>query len=288
METTNNKLIATFTFPNYLREVEASKSQRPKYYEWDGEDIKAKGKKLLKKYIKNDKETLDGIAYRNGCVYPIDLKEGFYIGYFDKKYNKLIGILSYYDLDIKGFNKVTDLIYLKEKKELNFKGCKLLLIDNEFNPVISNETQAGKPRRVIIKGQDMYSGVLNEFIRAKIVNELKSSYYNKIKENPFKDVALDVIREKIKYPLYIHLEIHDTIRNKYDRSKTGDGIRWDVGNRAYPYIKTFVDFLVNGYNEIEPIIEDDDRLHVMGEGYSFHSIEEEEQNKLIFKIYKVC
>lgn len=97
---------------------------------------------------------------------------------------------------------------------------------------------------------------------------------------------LNFLRKSITYPLYIHLEIHDTVRNVYDRSKKGEGIRWDVGNRAYPYIKTLVDFLVDGYKDIEPIIIDDDRLHVMGEGYTFHPIEEGEECKLVFKIYK--
>lgn len=283
METKDLKLIASFTISNYLREVEVSKSQRPKYYYWDDKDIKSKGKKLLKKYIKKDKETLDRIAYRNGCVYPIDLLDGYFIGYFNKK-KKLLAILNYNDVEIEGFRKYSNNIYINNSiTEVTLSDCNAILIDNTFIPVIANETQAGKPRRTIIKGQDMYSGVLNQFTRAKIVNELKASYYNQFKN---KSKSWHRLKNHIEYPLYIHLEIHDTIRNKYDRSKKGDGIRWDIGNRAYPYIKTFVDFLVNGYETLPSLIEDDDRLHVMGEGYSFHPIEEEEQNKLIFKIYK--
>lgn len=283
MEATNKKLIVQFTIPNYLREVEVSKSQRPKYYYWDGKDIKSKNKKLLKKYIKKDEETLNRIAYRNGCVYPIDLLSGYSIGYFNKK-KKLIAILDYNNVEIEGFRKYSNNIYInKSITEVTLSDYNAILIDNTFTPVIANETQAGKPRRIIIKGQDMYSGVLNEFTRAKIVNELKASYYNQFKN---KSKNWYRLKNSIEYPLYIHLEIHDTIRNKYDRSKKGDGIRWDIGNRAYPYIKTFVDFLVDGYETLPSLIEDDDRLHVMGEGYSFHPIEEEEECKLVFKIYK--
>lgn len=284
METKDLKLIASFTIPNYLREIEVSKSQRPKYYYWDGKDIKSKSKKLLKKYIKKDEETLNRIAYRNGCVYPIDLLSNYSIGYFNKK-KKLDAILDYNNNKYEGFDKITDLIHIRQEyTEFSFDNCIAILIDNDLNPVIANETQAGKPKRIIIKGQDMYSGVLNEFTRAKIVNELKASYYNQFKN---KSKSWYKLKNSIEYPLYIHLEIHDTIRNKYDRSKKGDGIRWDVGNRAYPYLKTFVDFLVDGYETLPSLIEDDDRLHIMGEGYSFHPIEEGEQNKLIFKIYKV-
>lgn len=283
METKNLKLIASFTIPNYLREIEVSKSQRPKYYYWDGKDIKAKGKKLLKKYIKKDEETLNRIAYRNGCVYPIDLLGGYFIGYFDKK-KKLVAILNYNDVGIEGFHKYSNNIYIINSiTEVIPSYCDAILIDNTFTPVIANETQAGKPKKIIIKGQDMYSGVLNQFTRAKIVNELKAFYYNQFKN---KSKSWNRLKNHIEYPLYIHLEVHDTIRNKYDRSKKGDGIRWDVGNRAYPYLKTFVDFLVNGYETLPSLIEDDDRLHVMGEGYTFYPINEDDTPELIFKIYK--
>jgi len=128
----------------------------------------------------------------------------------------------------------------------------------------------------------MYSGVLNEFTRAKIVNLLKKDYYEKIQLYNFPVVG---ILDENDYPIRIELEIVDTIKNVYDRTKKGNGIRWDVGNRAYPYLKTFVDFLVDGHKQFKGILPDDDRLHVEGESYYFTPCDNHEDRKLIFRIY---
>lgn len=284
----NKSLIFSINLPNYLREIEVSKAQRAKHYFWDGKTIRAKGKKLLKKYIMDSKEVKDRIILSNSVTIK-DLRPRYSIGYYRKK--KLVAVQNYHATIIDGFTNIGDALFINStsviEDALVLSECENFLVDQFLEKVIANETQAGKPRRTIIKGQDMYSGVLNEFTRAKIVNELKASYYRRISSIGMFQEKLNFLREIISYPLYIHLEIHDTVRNVYDRSKKGEGIRWDVGNRAYPYIKTFVDFLVDGYKDIEPIIIDDDRLHVMGEGYTFHPIKEGGTPKLVFKIYKV-
>ena len=47
----HRKFIGSIVIPNYIRKVQLSKAQRPKYYEWDGVTIKCGSKKLLQKYI---------------------------------------------------------------------------------------------------------------------------------------------------------------------------------------------------------------------------------------------
>jgi len=102
---------------------------------------------------------------------------------------------------------------------------------------------------------------------------LKKDYKDKVDYFP--------IITKSNYSVKIEMELIDTIKDFYDTTKEGDGRRWDVGNRCYPYLKTFVDFLVS-----EEVLPDDDRLHVGGESYFFTPCEKFEDRKLIFRIYK--
>jgi len=291
------KLVLQIEVPQYLREIQTAKAARPKYYYWDGNTIKGKAKKLLLMYIKKEsKKTLT----KERIVKPDDLKNNYLIfGFKGSKvftYFMPIGIeFKLNDLTTKQYKLKTKYILCEavtEKDEYDFFIPNSPSEYSYFKKVIANETKAGKPRYTIIKGQDMYSGTLNEFTRAKMVNELKYDYYKK---------TFDQLLENFidfNYPLLVEMEIQDTIRNHYDRTKEGAGIRWDVGNRVYPYLKTFVDFLVNGYvvekaikgmtqeYGIEGIIIDDDRLHISGEGYYFTPIKEHKNRKLIFNIYE--
>ena len=132
---------------------------------------------------------------------------------------------------------------------------------------------------------------LNEFSRNKMVHELNVMYFHK-----FKAIGLNgyqKLREKLgqSYPIFICLEIKDTIKMFNDNSKEGDGVRWDVPNRALPYLKVFTDFLVKGYthNKItrKGLITDDDRLHSRGDMSFFTPIEDSDKRELVFRIYKV-
>ncbi len=272
------QLIAEFIIPKYLREIQVSNKQRPKYFIWDGITIKAKSKKLLQKYI--NKEHKDDITRLDGNIRPYHLNYPYFIVRIVN--NKVIGI---YGDRILGTGKFihnkgayTQFNYKLTKTDSKKPVLDILINIDTKEKVIANSTQVGKPKRIIIKGQDMYSGVLNEFTRAKIVNELKEDYYKKIDDSQLFKVS-HIIGTK---PIFIELQIIDTIKNYYDKTKEGEGIRWDVGNRAYPYLKTFVDFLVNNN-----VLIDDDRLHVVGEGYYFTPCENHENRKLIFRIYKV-
>lgn len=283
----NKTLISRITIVNYLKQVELSKAQRPKYYLWNGVTIKSGSKKLLQKYI--NKEHKNKIIRNNGNVTPNDLAKPYAIVEYRGAKPYIVLENALYDKEIQF--SLTEKQLSKTRK---YYLCDISLKDGQVNieRVMSNESKIGEPRMHIIKGQDFYVG-LNPFIRNKLVHELKSSYYDKFKTLT-KEVE-DNFRNRVNnnYPLIIEMEIHDTVKSEFDNTKQGNGRRWDVGNRAEPYMKTFLDFLVNGYKDeednvlLEPFIIDDDRLHVSsGNNSYFIPITEEETPKLVFNIYK--
>lgn len=277
-------LIASITIPNYIREIELSKAQRPKYFEWDGNTIKAKGKKIWKRLIK--------VGTDQNKVKPQDLINTCYLVGFK-------GIISYSLIRKIEDEKVISIEFkqltLKQEKiKSSYKVCEKIInpINNStyFEPIIANPTQVRKPKKHIISGQSTHVGI-SEFIRTKVVNALHKMYYNKFITIPSNTIVrLKKVLNK-NYPLIIEVEVFDTIKNFYDNSKDTIGKRWDVGNRVEPYMKTFLDFLSRGYNKdslyFDALIEDDDRLHVTSanNGY-FTPITESEERKLVFKIYK--
>lgn len=282
----NRVKLGKFTIPNYLKRVQLSKAQRPKYFEWDNITIKSGSKKLFQKCIKS--ENKNKIITNNGNVTPSDLKEPYAIVEFrgNKPYfiyenvlcNEFQFSLTNSQLKAKARNYVCD-ISLKNGK-----------IDIER--VIANPAQINKPKWHIIKGQDMYVG-MNPFIRNKIVTKLKDSYYNVFKTYNKNTLTEITALLNHNFPLIIEMEICDTIKNQFDNTKEGYGKRWDVGNRADPYMKTFLDFLTNGYVDeynnylIEPIIPDDDRLHISsGNNAIFTPISSTAVPTIIFHIYK--
>lgn len=222
------------TIPNYIKEAKLSEKQRPVYWEYDGTDIKAKSKKLLQRYI-GDRE---GVIMNNGKVLPRHL---------DARY--------------------TIVEVIKAKK------ARYYLADTETDElVIANITQAGKPRIIKIKGQDIYSGNVREFTRGVIMEQIKESFKPYIKNTP----------KITEYPIEIICEIHTPVKNINDRAKQGVGGRWDVDNHAYPYLKAFPDLLTE-----EGIIEDDDRLHITIPAHAIYNpCDKEEDRKLVFIIKK--
>lgn len=270
----NNRLIAEFIIPEYLREIQVSEKQRPKYYTWNGVTIKCGSKKLLQKYLSQFAKK--DVIINNSNILPYYLKYPYFIVEF--KGNKPIGIFGNFkpnnSIKFDHDSRLRAVPNLKlTPKQLGIKSEFYLYNVETKSKVLANETQAGKPKKIIIKGQDMYSGVLNEFTRAKMVNELKQDYTNKVNWFP--------IITRSDYPVVVIMEVVDTIKDFYDNTKEGDGKEWDVDNRAYIYRKTFVDFLVKS-----EIIAKDDRLHVKGGGEFFTPCEKFEDRKLIFRIYK--
>ena len=104
------------------------------------------------------------------------------------------------------------------------------------SPAILNEKKVGQPNIMRINAQDFYSGFSSPFIRGKIMGDIKLNMLPYL-------TSLPVITER---PVRVELEIVDTIKNYTDKSKDGWGMRFDIDNRAYPYMKAFLDLLVTG------------------------------------------
>lgn len=222
--------------PEYIREVQTSKKQRPSYYEWNGTTIKGKKKKLLLQYLKPQfKDALN--------ILPEHLKEEYCIGVFNG--TKFIGTCKTLQSILTNF--------------INPKSNYKFIVVNSITAekIIANTNQLGKPKFQLIKGQDIFSGNLREHLRGTIFQAIKQSFVPYVKDMP-------IITD---YPVRIKMYIYDTVKNYYDNTQKNElGGRWDVGNRAYPYGKAFLDLIVtgtDGTNKVmEPKLIDDDRLHV--------------------------
>lgn len=277
-------LIQTIRIEKYIREIELSKSVRPKYYEWDGTTIKCKSKKLLQKYIL--KHCKEAIIRNNGNVLPTFLKENYEIIGFKGKY-----IYCSLDDDFRNAN-IQNLTASQIRKPTKYFLCEKIEDDYIadgiiYDPVIANSTKAGKPRVQVINGQNIYNHTASPFTTGKIFDAIKEMYYQKFKE--IDKTILNNLRNRIDvaYPLQIEVEVGDTVKNFFDNTKEGNGRIWDVGNRTDPYMKTFLDFLTKGLKDIKPILKEDDRLHVTtGNNSFFTPVENYEDRFLRFYIYQ--
>lgn len=281
MMVNNRKYLGKLALQDYPRQIELSKSQRPKYWEWNNVTIKSGSKKLLQKFINpNCKKR---IINRNGNIHPSDLKAPYAIVEFK-------GTKPYCIFESQ--NNSTEIVFAlttsQLKKPSKYFLCDISLKDGKMNieKVIANPTKVGEPRMHIISGQDFHVG-LNPHIRTKVIDTLHEYYYNAFKSKGFQ-INFDTLRTTLNenYPLYIEMEIKDTVKSVFDNTKKGNGKHWDVGNRALPYMKTFYDFLDKGCKDLEPFIEDDDRLHITsGNNAFFTPIEENEIPTLVFHFY---
>lgn len=259
--------------PQYIREVELSKSQRTKFYEWDGETIKAKGKDLLQKYIKDPAAIVDNY----GKIKPEFLKDEYGIGvckgnHTEKiiMHSKHVSPLIQPIVDIMYYDRYNDDIVMS----MLLLGKKLRLIDvRTGEQIVANEAQAGTPKWIQIKGQDFYNNKVDKHLRGTIMDAIKADMK--------KHINIDPIPEDM-YPLRITCELHDTVKNVYDRSHDPIGQQWDVDNRCYPYNKAFPDLM----QSLQLFI-NDDRLHITGPPASlFCPIHRHEDRKLVFIMEK--
>lgn len=274
------KYIGSIRIPNYIKRVKLSKAQREKYYEWDGTTIKCKSKKLLQKYINPIyKKT---IIRNDGNVLIQHLIPKYVIVGFKgtKIHSQQITKTQEYvfvnNLTLKQLAVVTKYILCEE------------IPLGQYIKVIANETQAGRPKYHIINGQAFYNQTLNPFARIKVMETIKDMYLNKLHKGIDPEVMED-FRKKlaISYPIQIVMEVRDTVKSQFDNSKNDIGRRWDVGNRAEPYMKGFLDFIVAGTDEFKPLIEDDDRLHVSsGNNCFFTPIFEGQTPSICFHFYQ--
>lgn len=232
--------------PKYIREIEVSKKRREIYWSWTPNGIVAKNKKLSDKYVKDTRAVIDNY----GKVLPEHLKDDYAL------------------VNVKG--SIVQGYSLNPEFHLS-EGYKVLLADKKtYQPIVANPNVAGKPNILQIKGQDMYNGKVREHAKGTIMKAIQNSFRPYVK----------LIPPITFYPLKITMELYDTVKNIYDRSKDPLGGRWDVDNRAYPYLKAFPDVLYQ-----EGIIKDDDRLHITcPPATEFCPIDNTEDRKLVFII----
>lgn len=156
-------------------------------------------------------------------------------------------------------------------------GAKQFLIDLDTDErVVANFRAAGTPKYMTINGQKIYNAEASPHVRSKVMSEIKKSF------GPYID-ALEVIKEE-HFPINIHLEIHDIIRDPNNNQY------WDIDNRSMPYIKGFQDCLTgnkdkDGKNRNKQIIPDDHILFVTQAPVpKFIPVATEEERKLVFTI----
>lgn len=232
--------------PGYLKEVKLSEAQRPIYWVWDNVAIRAKRKPLLQKYIAVNRR--EAVIMNNGKATPADLREEYHIAVvLDNKVllkiNKDIHI-SNIEIIRAALVNGTTAVKITEKQATRLK---FFLVNQNDEPIVDNVHKVGQPKYIKIKGQDIYSGNVREFTRAEIMRQIKDSFYKYLQDVP----------PITKFPLKIEMELHTPIKLISDKSASATGIRWDVDNHAFPYVKAFSDALRD-----MAIIPDDDRLHV--------------------------
>lgn len=276
--------IGIITIKKYITEITLSKSQRPKYWIYNGKTIKCGSRKLLLKFINPAlKHELDN---KRGNVKPRHLKKGYIVAGFKGKH--LFKVPSYNNNYSYSYFKVPKKY---ENKEVEFRLCSIN-DKGEIIPIIANKKKVGTPKKQVINGNYIFNHTASPYTVGKMLDAIKLMYYKKFITIP--NNRQNQIRKILNssYPIIIEMEIGDTIKAYNDNTKKGYGRRWDVGNRAAPYLKAFYDFLSTGYIEdelqlLDPFIEDDDRLHVSsGNNSYFTPVDNHEDRYLKFHIYK--
>jgi len=278
------KHIISLYFNRYPTELKLSEAQSPKYFEWNGVNIAAKHKKIWKKLLNRD--TI-GNNWVKQTVHIKHLKDEYkVIGFKGDKTYSILYVVN--DIILEELLTILPASYAKRK--VKYIVCTEIndgnIYSKRYEKVLANPTQAGKSKYISISGQNFFAKQ-NEFISSKMVLKLKDFYYRSLMQKDLKQ--LQGLRKFLltnTYPLIIELEIVDTIKHHKDNSNNLIGRVWDVDNRAYPYNKTFLDFLTKGVeNEMEPFLVDDDRLRVRGGSYYFTPCDIYEDRKLVFHFY---
>jgi hypothetical protein len=154
-------------------------------------------------------------------------------------------------------------------------GLRKFLIDLQTKQrVIANPLAAGTARNVVINGQKIYNGEINQHTRNKVLSTIKASFI------PY----INKLEQITKFPITIRCEIHDVIRES-----SGNSL-WDIDNRSYPYIKAFQDCLTGNKGrdcilKCKQVIPDDNILYITQAPVpKFIPVDKEEDRKLIFYI----
>ena len=151
----------------------------------------------------------------------------------------------------------SDRYIFKPKKYIG--GTKDILYDTmDKTFIVKNKSTVGTPRYITIGGNMLYAG-LNEFIRVKIVTEIKNDFTRFIQQ----------LEPITKFPIQIDAQIHRP-------PNTGN---WDIDN-LWIYIKTFQDLLID-----HNIIPDDSVKYITkAPSFEYYPVSEESERMIIFII----
>ena len=135
------------------------------------------------------------------------------------------------------------------------------LLGKNHQPIIKNPRAAGTPRMRKINGQDIYSGFGNHFYRQAVVEQVKKSFMEVLKDIPRLDYS----------PVRIDAQLHDEI----------GAANWDLDN-LWIYVKCMLDCLTSS-----GIIPDDTiEFITKAPSFEFYPIEPGEERKMVFIIRK--
>jgi hypothetical protein len=166
----------------------------------------------------------------------------------------------------------TDYIFNKEK---------ILINALTKEKVVKNSKTAGKERKIKISGQDIWTGI-NCHLRSKMAKDLKHFFYDAIKH-------IDFIGEE-NYPIGVYMEFYDKIEDCADI----DNLQFIYRKTLHDALSGNVEFVKNKDGKFIPDRENypakikDDNLYVIRKMETeFFPIDEEEEPKLIIKLYKL-
>lgn len=147
--------------------------------------------------------------------------------------------------------------YIYKPKGKNKQLCLFNSNTKEF--VISNPIAKGTPKEYRIRGNDFYSGIINEFTRIKVAEQIKEQFLPYIKDLEFTKSFPILIECGLYYPV------------------TKDA--WDADNKIYIYNKCMQDLLVKS-----KVLEDDNRLFVtQAPGATYFPVSTLEERKLVYR-----
>lgn len=172
----------------------------------------------------------------------------------------------------------------QDKKRYDFrawkysKKVKLELIDlKTCARVVKNIKSQGTPKYQIINGQCLYSGVVRQETRNKMMQEMKEYF------SPFINDTEPI--QLTDLPIRIHTEV-------FHPYLATNGQPWDMDNHFYMYQKAFQDTMQgnkdkDGNLRCRPIVPEDNTLVISQPPSPLHiPVDTFEERKIVFKIYK--
>lgn len=130
------------------------------------------------------------------------------------------------------------------------------ILDKTF--VVKNATSVGTPRYITIGGNIIYAG-LNEYVRVRIVTEIKNDFTRFVQQ----------LEPITTFPIQIDAQIH----------RPPDTGNWDIDN-LWIYIKTFQDLLVD-----HNIIPNDSVKYITkAPSFEYYPVSEESERMIVFII----